>query len=1055
MIFKNGFRDINSERNMISARIERLCKNLWEQYYCYSSYNPGEFLIKEGLYQYEELQNLDFEKFDNINDRWGGQNQNVWFIHNIIIPEEMEGKTVFYSLCLTDNGGWYWGAPQVLAYVNGKPVTGMDVNHREILLTDCAEAGSRYEIALCAFTDRFFYKGKIEMNMLVMALNPFVNQLYYDIRVPYEIAEMLDVNDSRRIDILSHLNTALSLVDFRLPTGDESDKTILDAQDYMNTEFYGKFCGQEDATVTCIAHTHIDTAWLWTLEQTKKKVARSFSTVLKLMDEYDDFQFMSSQPQLYIYLKDNYPEIYAKIQQHVDNGRWEPEGGMWIEADTNITSGESLIRQILFGKRFFKQEFGVDSKILWLPDVFGYSAALPQIMKKSGLDYFMTTKISWNIYNKFPFDTFLWRGIDGSEVLSHFICSQDYNSSEVSHLTTYNGYLDPAYVMGAWRRYQQKDLNRDILFSFGYGDGGGGPSREMIEKARRMEKGIPGCPKVKFDTVKNYFTKLDKEVGGNKNLPTWVGELYFEYHSGTYTSVGKIKKNNRKCEILMQDVELLNSINCIVNKAAYPQKRINISWQTLLLNQFHDILPGSSIKEVYDDSDIQFKEVFRECSGLLSDSFHDICSSIDLTEESVVVFNTTTFIRSDIVEVAIPLDNFEIFDGQESIPWQKTCNGSIIFFASDIPAKGYKTYTIRAVCGQAEFGNALTISETTMTNRFYDMELDLNGNISSLFDKVNDKEVAVEGNPMNRIIAFEDVPTNDDAWNINAYFNEKFWCIDNVEEITIKERGPVRQILSIRRRFVNSTISQDIVMYADLPRIDVVNEIDWKESNILLKADFPFTANATRATYDIQFGNIERATTTNTSWDFAQYEVSAHRWADLSQEDYGLSILNDCKYGYDIKNSHVRITLLKSPVYPNPLSDKEIHQFTYSIYPHIGTWRNGGTVSMAAFLNCPILAKYENAHKGSLPVMYSLVRSDCDNVLIETVKKAEDSDEYIIRINECYNRTSKVKLVFAGTIRSACECNMMEEEIGLMDFDGNTISITCNPYEIKTLKVGL
>jgi|LSQX01.3.fsa_nt_gb alpha-mannosidase len=1054
MHFRDGFKDRNSERFMLLTRIGKLISALRSEYYYSESFNPGPFMMLEGLYTYDETKDMQWKTFDGTRERWGGPNKNVWFKHTFEIPPSMDGKIVHYDCNLTDNSGWYWGAPQALAYVNGKAVTGMDVNHRFIELTRCAKSGDTYEVAICAFTDRFFYRGQVEMNMAVRALNPYAHKLYYDLLVPYEVACELPLDDTRRIDIIDHLNCALSLVDFRLPPGDELDATLKQAIDYMRDEFYGKFCGEDDITVTCVGHTHIDTAWLWTLEQTRKKVARSFSTAVNLLERYDNMIFMSSQPQLYKYMQEMLPETYEKIKELVKSGKWETEGAMWVEADTNIPCGESLVRQVMHGKRFFRKEFGTDSEILWLPDVFGYSAALPQILKKSGVKYFMTTKISWNEYNKFPYDTFVWKGLDGSEVLAHFVCTQHNNQPEVEYLTTYNGFLSAPYVMGTWKRYQQKDLNREILFTYGYGDGGGGPTAEMVEMAQRMSYGIPGCPRVRFDNSLNFFKRLEKEAGSHPRLPVWKGELYFEYHRGTYTSIAKIKKNMRKTEILLQDLELFSLMrDCLCKTSEYPKQELESAWETVLLNQFHDIIPGSSIEEVYLESDQQFKQVQDTCGTRLQAALGDISTQIKLDELSVVVFNSTSFERSDVVEIELESHDYEIWDGSQRLPMQKTEQGTYIFFARGIPSKGYKAFTLRKSSSRlSETSSSITADSERIENDYFIVRLNPQGQIESLYHKKLGKDFVQDGKPLNRLIAMEDRPPTDDAWNINAYINEKTWNLDELASCELVECGPVRCVVRTSRKFMNSVIQQDYIIYADIPRIDVRNFIDWKEKNILLKADFPFDVNAMTATYDIQFGNIERSTTTNTSWDFAQFEVCAHRWADLSEESFGMSLLNDCKYGCDIKNGHMRLTLLKSAVYPNPTADQEVHTFTYSIYPHEGRWKDAETVEMAAFLNCPVGYSIEQPHDGNLPESFSLVSCDAGNVIIGAVKLAEDSNEFVIRLNEIYNKTTRTMLDFAFPLASLYECDLMEENEIEIPFQGNMAEIELHPFEIRTIK---
>ena len=410
----------------------------------------------------------------------------------------------------------------------------------------------------------------------------------------------MDEEDQDRLAIESILNDTINYLDLRNPYSKAFYSSLDKAREYITKALYEDMAGYNDIIATCIGHTHIDVAWWWTVEQTREKVARSFATVLKLMDEYPNYKFMSSQPQLYYFLKERYPELYSRLKERVREGRWEPEGGMWVEADCNVTSGESLVRQFIHGKRFFKEEFGVDNRILWLPDVFGYSGALPQIMKKSGIDYFMTTKLAWNQFNKIPYDTMRWRGIDGTEVLAHFITTLGIGQDVSNFFTTYNGLLHPDAIMGGWERYQNKDINNDILISYGYGDGGGGPTREMLETSMRMEKGIRGIPKVRQELTRKYFEELEERVKDNRRLPVWEGEFYFEYHRGTYTSMARNKRSNRKGEFLLMDLEMISILAQDLKGIPYPREELDKLWKTLLINQFHDILPGTSIYEVYE-----------------------------------------------------------------------------------------------------------------------------------------------------------------------------------------------------------------------------------------------------------------------------------------------------------------------------------------------------------------------------------------------------------------------------------------------------------------------
>ena len=850
------------------------------------------------------------------------------------------------------------------------------------------------------------------------------------------------------------LNDAINLLDLRKVFSKEYNESIKKANEFLEVEFYEKLCGHEDYVATCVGHTHIDVAWWWTVAQTREKVGRSFSTVLKLMDQYPEYIFMSSQPQLYKFIKEDYPDIYEKIKEKVKEGVWEPEGAMWLEADCNVTSGESLIRQILHGKRFFKEEFNVENEVLWLPDVFGYSAALPQILKKSNVNYFMTTKIAWNQFNKMPYDTFMWKGIDGTEILTHFITTTDPNQDKKCHFTTYNGILHPGSIKGAWDRYQQKEINDDVLVCYGYGDGGGGVSYEMLETGRRMAKGIPGMPKVKLGNSLDYFKKLEKKVEGNKRLPRWIGELYLEYHRGTYTSMARNKRDNRISEQLYESTEKVNSLAMLLGKE-YPAENINKNWENILLNQFHDILPGTSIKKVYDVTDEDYKRIIGSGKEMLADGINYIAENISLKNKSVVVFNTLGFDRDDIVEFEVPSDiNMPaVLDGNEEIECQLIDDGKAIFFAKGIPANGHKAFEI--IEATKSSSTNLTIEKNYIENKFFDIKINEEGNITSIIDKKSNREVLKEGQTANVLQAFEDKPMDYDNWDIDIYYDEKMWLVNDVQHIEVIERGNVRSTLEIKRKFQDSTIIQKVYIYNDIPRIDFDTNIDWKESQVLLKAAFPVDINSNEATYEIQYGNVKRPTHRNTSWDEARFEVCGHKWVDLSEGNYGVSLMNNSKYGHDILDGVMRLTLLKSGILPNTTSDQEVHNFIYSIYPHTGDYKDAGTVKMAYNLNVPLYSKVEEAHEGSLESKSSLVKVDKDNVIIEVIKKAEDSDELVIRMYECHNMRTNVTLEMISEIESVKECNLMETDISELSKDGNKVSFEMKPFEILTLKVKL
>ncbi|WP_195987495.1 alpha-mannosidase [Clostridium sp. D53t1_180928_C8] len=1039
----------------ILERVKKIATDIKDNVYT-NKLEIKDFQYKEGNFLGIEAINSDTSEWINFNsdkDNWGGtDDRHFWFRTSVTVPQEFEGQVLALDIYAFEEG-WDAVNPQFILYVNGEHIQGLDINHREVILTNNAKAGDVYEIDLHSYTGRTWDK-RLTLNASLVTIDLAARDLYFNLQVPVWSCEKIDEDDKRRIDMLLVLNDAINLLDLRKVFSKEYNESIKKANEFLEVEFYEKLCGHEDYVATCVGHTHIDVAWWWTVAQTREKVGRSFSTVLKLMDQYPEYIFMSSQPQLYKFIKEDYPDIYEKIKEKVKEGVWEPEGAMWLEADCNVTSGESLIRQILHGKRFFKQEFNVENEVLWLPDVFGYSAALPQILKKSNVNYFMTTKIAWNQFNKMPYDTFMWKGIDGTEILTHFITTTDPNQDKKCHFTTYNGILHPGSIKGAWDRYQQKEINDDVLVCYGYGDGGGGVSYEMLETGRRMAKGIPGMPKVKLGNSLDYFKKLEKKVEGNKRLPRWVGELYLEYHRGTYTSMARNKRDNRISEQLYESTEKVNSLAMLLGKE-YPAENINKNWENILLNQFHDILPGTSIKKVYDVTDEEYKRIIGSGKEMLADGINYIAENISLNNKSVVVFNTLGFDRDDIVEFEVPSDiNMPaVLDGNEEIECQLIDDGKAIFFAKGIPANGHKAFEI--IEATKSSSTNLTIEKNYIENKFFDIKINEEGNITSIIDKKSNREVLKEGQTANVLQAFEDKPMDYDNWDIDIYYDEKMWLVNDVQHIEVIERGNVRSTLEIKRKFQDSTIIQKVYIYNDIPRIDFDTNIDWKESQVLLKAAFPVDINSNEATYEIQYGNVKRPTHRNTSWDEARFEVCGHKWVDLSEGNYGVSLMNNSKYGHDILDGVMRLTLLKSGILPNTTSDQEVHNFIYSIYPHTGDYKDAGTVKMAYNLNVPLYSKVEEAHEGSLESKSSLVKVDKDNVIIEVIKKAEDSDELVIRMYECHNMRTNVILEMISEIESVKECNLMETDLSELSKDGNKVSFEMKPFEILTLKVKL
>ncbi|MGM9647724.1 MAG: alpha-mannosidase [Eubacteriales bacterium] len=938
----------------------------------------------------------------------------AWFKATVTIPASMKGRDV--ELCVRSPRH---SNPQYIVYIDGKIVQGVDGNHETFPIDSAVDS---FELTVYGFSGR---PTELYLEAELQLIDKATRNLYYDLKVPFDVMRYLPFEGKEYCEIRTALNETINLIDFRENGSAEYHASVQAALDYIKNEFYDKKCGEQMANVVCIGHSHIDTAWLWPFRQTEEKCQRTFSTAVNMMKEFPEYKFITSQPQQFKYIKELEPELFEEVKKMVKSGNWEMEGAMWVEPDCNLPSGESLCRQLLFGKRFMQNEFGVNSRILWLPDVFGYSAALPQILKKAGVDRFVTSKISWNETNTLPCDVFMWQGIDGTEILSYFLTAQDYDPREkLRNGTTYNGNISARQIRGTWERFQQKELHNEVINTFGHGDGGGGPTREMLETGRRLEKGIPGCPTVTFEKAGDFLNRMEDAVKDNRFLPKWVGELYLEYHRGTYTSIAKNKKNNRKSEFLFENTELASLMSKILTGTEYPKTMLHEGWEKILLCQFHDVIPGSSIKEVYDDSDLIYADIGGKANAALTAAQQSIAANIT-TDGGLLVFNPNSFVASGLVE---------------------TENGKV--WVENIPAKGYKVVPTPAVTeGVIACADCRKIENEVLCVKF-----DENWNISSIYDKKADREVVKSGEVANLLTAYEDIPRAWDAWEITNYYTEKSWDLSDVSSVKVIRDGETAGF-EIVRPFQKSTVTQRITLDAHTGKIDFDNTIDWKNDHILLKTAFPTEITSDKATYDIQYGNVERPTHYNTSWEQAKFEVCAHKFADLSEYNYGVSILNDCKYGHDIHGGVIRLTLLKSATFPNPAADKEIHRFTYSIYPHSGDFRTAGTVQMAYQLNNPMTAVPVAAQTGSLADCYSMISVNRENIFIESIKEAEDSDAIIVRLYDAFDTTAKVTVNFGFDVAKVETATILEEPEAEIPAINNAVTLTVKPFEIVTLKV--
>ena len=871
-------------------------------------------------------------------------------------------------------------------------------------------------------------------------------------RIALETANNLDENNPAKHHLLNALNDTFNVLDTRDPIGDERFYSSVKAATQTLKSGIEKAGAPLDAIIHATGHAHIDVAWLWTLGQTRRKSERTFHNVIRLMEQFPDYHFSQSQPQLYQFIKEDQPELFEAIKGRVRDGRWEPMGGMWVEADCNLSSAESLARQFLLGRTFFKEHFGEDaeSPVLWLPDVFGYAWALPQLIKQAGLKYFMTIKIGWSQYNRLPYDTFMWQGIDGTQILTHFSTVPDPGN----YASTYNAMADAREALGTWSNFQQKEMQKDLLMAYGFGDGGGGPTREMLENIEVM-KNFPALPQVKQSSVKQFFESIEP-LAGSKMMPVWNGELYLEYHRGTYTSQARNKRANRKSEFLLHDAEFISAYASMIADYQYPASQFTDAWRTVCLNQFHDIIPGSSIGPVYEESQEQYTRLTQDVTQLRDEALQSIANHLDA---DLLLVNPTSFTQQGLV--FIPSDSLHRFtrDG-EPVPTQGMDSGVWLDAGQLAP---YSVIALQATMDKRPQTMVdYPSSVVKLENDYLLVEFNKDGDIIRIFDKEASREVLPPDTIANQFQAFEDRPKFWDAWDVDIFYDDKMWLAEPASSILFVEYGELRQTIEIKRRIQNSEFTQRISLNYNSPRLDFDTSINWQERHTMLKVAFPVDVLAPQATYEIQWGNVTRPTHRNTSWDWARFETCAHKWVDLSEGDYGVSLLNDCKYGHDIHDNVMRITLLRSPTMPDPIADFGEHQFKYSLYPHIGNW-NEDTQREAYLLNDPIIV-YESKVKGAAlsslkgqrskgANLSSLVSCDAPNVIVETVKQAEDEDGIIVRLYESQRKRGQVQVRFGGGVEEAWTTNLLEENESALSVDQDSILLHMKPYQIVTLRV--
>ena len=1038
-------------------------------------------LASPGVYPPVES-NVDDSTWQEISadEYWGAWKQDFILRATFIVPDDWDqSQSIALYLPLGEAGDF--SHPEALAYIDGVPYAACDCHHQEILLKPVWFDGKPHTLALHGWTGLGGSIARSSPTKLFMR-QCSVAQIHQPTRdfitlarIALETAGNLDDNNPAKHRLLNALNEAFNILDTRDPLGDEKFYESVERATRNLKPNIANAGAPLDATIHATGHAHIDVAWLWTLGQTRRKSERTFHNVIRLMEQFPDYHFTQSQPQLYQFIKEDQPALFEAIKEKIKEGRWEPIGGMWVEADCNLSGAESLARQFLLGRAFFHEHFGGDaeSPVLWLPDVFGYAWALPQLIQQAGLKYFMTIKIGWSQYNRLPYDTFLWQGIDGTRILTHFSTVKEFGSEYAS---TYNSMANAKESLGAWQNFQQKELHKDLLMAYGFGDGGGGPTREMLENIEVMKK-FPSLPQVRQSSVKNFFESIAPLVE-SKMMPVWNGELYLEYHRGTYTTQARNKRANRKSEFLLHDAEFISTYVSLLTTLRpgsgqayqYPITNYQQAWRAVCLNQFHDIIPGSSIGPVYEESQGQYAELTTNVTQLRDDALQALANHLDA---DLLLVNPTSFTQQALV--FLPGDSFQLFAlNDKPVPTQQTDSG---FW---LDAGELQPYSVAALNESYELQDTSYVPPITrnpvlsevegsrvpgstpheasphaprLENDFLQVEFNSNGDITRIFDKQANREVLPPNAIANQFQAFEDRPKSWDAWDVDIFYDDKMWLAEPAESIKFVEYGELRQTIEIKRKILNSEYTQRISLNYNSQRLDFDTHINWRERHTMLKVAFPVDVLSPQATYEIQWGNVTRPTHRNASWDWARFETCAQKWVDLSEGDYGVSLLNDCKYGHDIHNNVMRITLLRSPTMPDPTADFGEHDFKYSLYPHVGTW-NEETQREAYLLNDPIISYQSSvsSKQSSVSSLQSLVSCPSPNVVIETVKRAEDGDGIIVRLYESQRRRGQVQVKMGFAVESAWATNLLEENESALSVENDSIQLNLKPYQIVTLR---
>ena len=1013
-------------------RVDRWREELPRHFYC-----PLGFVELSGFFTTAQLtsEEADGREFQPMpaGTPWGAKWEYGWFRGNVLLPEQAAGRRVVLQVDV--------GAESAV-YVSNASAGAVDKRHREITLAMSGVPGTKYEVLVEGYAGhgpRISHAGPTPPDretvpepppaQCVVGESTFgvweedVYQLWLDVETLWQVRENIDQESLRVVEIDAGLRDFTTIVDFELER-EQMLETVRACRERLKP-LLACVNGSTAPTLFAFGHSHIDVAWLWPLAETERKCVRTFATQLALMEEYPEFKFLQSQPHLYRMVKTHYPKLYERIQAAVKAGQWMPDGAVWVEPDTNVSGGESLIRQFVHGKRFYRDEFGVECEMLWLPDVFGYSGALPQIMRGCGVRYFSTQKIFWTYHggDPFPYNTFTWEGIDGSEVLVHL--HNDYNSR-----------TDPVSVIQRWNKRVQKDDISTRLFPFGYGDGGGGPTRDHLEFLRR-EQDLEGVPRVKIASPIEYFD--DQEARGWP-AARYVGELYFQAHRGTYTSQARTKRGNRKSEFALREAELWGVAAQALKGFAFPSAEIDEAWKAALLNQFHDIIPGSSIHRVYEEAEAAYADVIEAANSVAREAM----SSFTDGSQALTVFNSLSWERE--VLVALPEGWGGAADAAGTpFPYQSV--DGRVWVEVVVPACGWITLQPDR---ETEFlvKNLVSAAYRLLENEVLRIEFDECGRIVSIWDKEVGRELAA--GVCNDFRMYKDVPSRFDAWDIDSMYALTPVALDALAQIEVVASGPLFATLRVTRQINDSTLTQEITLRRGSRRVDFHTVVDWQESHKLLKVNFPVTVYADEAVHEVQFGHTRRPNHASRPFDADRFEVANQKWTALLEENRGCAVLNDCKYGVNVLGNSINLTLLRSPLAPDMTADKGRQEFAYAFYAWNGSFFATPLVHEAYDLNVPVVTGAGAAESRSL---FSV---DAPNVIVETVKPAEDgSGDVVVRLYESKRAATRCTLSTSLPVARVLQTDMLENELEELPSNDAQVVLDFRPFEVKTVRLKL